>query len=75
MGFKSWFEGLIFITSFSFIIAFPCIFVAFMGTKMINNLGNFPTRSAKIQTGTLWKLFIVEIIASLFLFVFYRIFV
>lgn len=74
MGFKYWYEGLIFIFSFSLIIAIPCVCVVLMGTKMINELGNFPTKSAKIQTGTLWKLFIIEIIASCILMVFYKIF-
>ena len=74
MGFHYWYEGLIFIFFFSLIIGFPCFMVVLLGTKMINELGNFPTRAAKIQTGTIWKLFIVECIAGFALWLFFRVF-
>ncbi len=74
MGFRFWYEGILFISYFALIIGLPCFMVSLLGTKMINDLGNFPTKSAKIQTVTLLQLFVVEIIASTMLFIFYRVF-
>jgi hypothetical protein len=59
MGFKHWFEGLIMIAVFWVIIAIPCFVVAFWGSKMINDLGNFPTKSAKMQV-SVWWIYLVE---------------
>jgi hypothetical protein len=74
MGFKYWYEGVLFVLFFGSIVALPCFFVALLGTKMINELGNFPTKVAKIQVSVLWKLFIVEIVSFGMLTVFFRIF-
>ncbi len=74
MGFRYWYEGVLFVSFFSLIIGLPCFFVAVLGSNMINHLGNFPTKTAKIQVGVLWKLFIVEVISFMLLMVFFRIF-
>ena len=74
MGFRYWYEGFIFVLFFGSIIALPCVFVAMLGTKMINDLGNFPSKVAKIQVDVLWKLFIVEAISFLMFIIFFRIF-
>ncbi len=74
MGFQYWYEGLIFIFFFSVIIGFPCFMVVLLGTKMINELGNFPTKAAKIQTSVIWKLLIVEVVSGIALWVFFRVF-
>ena len=47
------------ISVFWVIIAIPCFVVAFWGSKMINDLGNFPTKSAKIQV-SVWWIYLVE---------------
>ena len=54
MGFKYWWGGLIMISLFWITIGVPCAIVAFWGSKMINDLGNFPTKSAKIQVSVWW---------------------
>jgi len=54
MGFKYWWGGLIFIALFWFIIGVPCAVVAFWGSKMVNDLGNNPTKSAQIQLSVWW---------------------
>ena len=74
MGFRYWYEGIIFVLFFGLIIGLPCFFVTVLGSKMVNDLGNFPTKTAKIQVGVLWKLFIVEIVSFLMLAVFFHIF-
>ena len=74
MGFRYWYEGALFVLFFGLIVGLPCFFVAFLGSKMVNDLGNFPTKTAKIQVGILWKIFIVEVVAFLMLVAFYHIF-
>jgi hypothetical protein len=74
MGFRYWYEGILFISFFAFIVGLPCVFVTIFGTKMINDLGNFPTKTAKIQVGVLWKLVLVEVVSFALLTVFFRLF-
>ena len=74
MGFHYWYEGLLFVSFFAVIIGLPCYFVTLFGTKMINDLGNFPTKTAKIQTSILWKVLIVEIVSFMMLTAFFQIF-
>jgi len=59
MGFKYWLQGLIMIGVFAVIIAIPCFVAAFWGSKMINELGNFPSKAAKIQI-SVWWVYLVE---------------
>jgi hypothetical protein len=74
MGFRFWYEGTLFILFFLFIVGLPCFFVAFLGTKMMNDLGNFPTKTAKIQMNIIWKLLLVEIFSFGLLTLFFHIF-
>ena len=74
MGFRLWYEGLKIVLSFSFVVGLPCILVTLIGMKMINDLGNSPSKSASIQTGTIWKLFIIEIVTGFMFWIFFRIF-
>ncbi|MBI3602305.1 MAG: hypothetical protein HY209_05370 [Candidatus Omnitrophica bacterium] len=74
MGFRLWYEGILFMVSFGLIVGLPCFFVAVLGSKMINDLGYFPTKAAKIQLNMSWKIFMVEVVAFLMLIVFFHIF-
>ena len=67
MGFKHWFQGLEMIGMFMVAVALPCFFVGLWGSKMINELGNHPSRSAQIQASSGWKIFLVEMISFLLL--------
>ena len=67
MGFKHWFEALEMIGAFLFVVALPCFFIALWGSKMINDLGNFPSKSAQIQMAAGWKILLVEIISFVLL--------
>ncbi len=49
MGFKHWFQGLEMIGMFLVVVALPCFFIGLWGSRMINDLGNFPSKSAQIQ--------------------------
>ena len=63
MGFKHWFEGIEMIGMFLVVVALPCFFIAIWGSKMINDLGNNPSKSAQIQAAAGWKIVLVEIIS------------
>lgn len=47
--FSYWHEGLIFCMVFLVVIAVPCVLIAFLGSRLIENLGQYPTRGAKAQ--------------------------
>ena len=67
MGFKHWFQGIEMIGLFLIVVALPCFFIGLWGSKMINDLGNFPTQSAQIQMAAGWKILLVEIISFILL--------
>ena len=67
MGFKHWFQGIEMIGLFLIVVALPCFFIGLWGSKMINDLGNFPTKSTQIQMSSGWKIFLVEIISFILL--------
>ena len=62
MGFQNWLQGLILVTLFLVILGLGCFFIALWGSKMINDLGNAPTKSAQIQMSISWKILIVEVL-------------
>lgn len=72
-GFVYWYQGLLFIFAFMLIVGLACFFVAFFGSKMINDLGNFPSKSAKILVSAGWKLLVAEIFAFALMFAFYNV--
>lgn len=74
MGFKYWHEALIFVALFSVLVLVPCYFIAVFGSKMINEMGNFPTKAEEIQSKSLWKVVVVFIVAALLLSVFFHFF-
>ena len=59
MVFKYWFEGLVVVLLFIVMVGLPCTLVAIFGSKMINDLGNFPTKTPGIQVQGAW-IFVVE---------------
>jgi hypothetical protein len=67
MGFKHWFQGLEIIAMFLVAVALPCFFIGLWGSKMINDIGNHPSKNAKIQASSGWKIFLVEIISFVLL--------
>lgn len=76
MGFKHWLEGFIFVGMFLVVMGWGCFFVAVLGAKMINDLGNFPTKSAQIQMAASWKIILIEVVTfaaliALYAFLFY----
>lgn len=45
--FTYWYEGLIFILVLLVVVAIPCVLIAFLGSRLIYQLGQYPTKSAK----------------------------
>jgi hypothetical protein len=69
MGFKHWFQGFEMISMFLAVVALPCFFVGLWGSKMINAIGNHPSKSARIQASAGWKIIGVEMISFVLLIV------
>ena len=74
MHFQYWTEGLIFLGLFTLIIAFPCIMVAILGTRLINYIGQYPSKCARRQMIACLQLFVIEVVSFAIMAVFYRIF-
>ncbi len=74
MGFHDWKEGLILISGAFIWIGTFCFLVAFFGSRMINDMGNFPSKIADIQKRGVW-IFAVEISFFLVTLVVYRLLV
>jgi hypothetical protein len=74
MRFQFWHEGLIFIGCFFVMVGLPCLLTAILGTKLIDNLGQWPSRSARLQLGICIQLLLVEIFTFAMLATFYRVF-
>ena len=72
MGFREWLEAFKLIIIFAVLVGVPCFFTAVMGSKMINDLGNFPTKSSQIQKHVSWKVLIVQIISFVLLLGFFN---
>jgi hypothetical protein len=63
VGFRHWFQGFEVIGGFLVVVGLPCLYVAFGGSKMINDVGNHPSQSAKIQASAGWKVLLVEVVS------------
>jgi hypothetical protein len=72
--FQYWTEGLTFIGLMLFIVGVPCVAVALLGTKLIDHIGQYPSKSAKLQMGICVQLLVVEIFSFLMLAGFFKIF-
>ncbi len=72
--FQYWREGWVFIAAMLFVVGIPCIAVAVLGTKLIDHIGRFPTKSAQLQMGVCIQLLFVEIFSFLMLALFFHVF-
>lgn len=59
--FQYWQEGFIFIGIFAVVVGLPCFAVTVLGTKLINHLGRYPSKSATSQMNVCIKLLAVEL--------------
>ena len=70
---ESWQAGLIFIAVISVIIGIPCIFIAVIGSKMLNKLAYFPSKNPAIQKSVCFWIILVEVAAFTILLMFYHV--
>jgi hypothetical protein len=65
-------EGLVFILMFLILMAVPCVGTAILGSSLIQNLGQYPSRSARFQMRAALPLLSVMIASyGLFILFFY----
>ncbi|MBF0331795.1 MAG: hypothetical protein HQL17_07640 [Candidatus Omnitrophica bacterium] len=73
-NFQFWSEGFKFIGFVFVIVTVPCVAVAVLGTRLINHIGQYPTKSAKLQVGICLQLLAIEIVTFFMLALFFKIF-
>ncbi|MCA9394116.1 MAG: hypothetical protein KC900_07930 [Candidatus Omnitrophica bacterium] len=69
-----WLYSLIFIGVFAVIVLVPCIIIALMGRKAINEMGRYPTRIPLIQSKMMMPLLMVDVVTFALLVGFYNVF-
>jgi hypothetical protein len=67
MGFRHWLQGFELICMFLVAVALPCFFTGLWGTRMINELGNHPSMSARIQAAAGGKIMAVQVVSFIIL--------
>lgn len=67
--------GYIFLVIFFVLIAIPCVGIAWLGTKMINQLGRYPSKTPAIQMSIVLKLTVLEIGSWTMLLLFFKVLV
>ena len=71
---SDWMYSLIFVAVFAVIVLVPCVIIALMGRKAINQMGMYPTRIPIIQTKMMMPLLAVDVVTFALLILFYRVF-
>ena len=65
----------IFIVIFWVIMLIPCIGIGWIGLKLINKLGRYPSKTPAIQMNILFKLVFIEVISLTLLIGFFKVLV
>ncbi|OGX24728.1 MAG: hypothetical protein A3D10_06835 [Omnitrophica WOR_2 bacterium RIFCSPHIGHO2_02_FULL_48_11] len=65
----------IFIIIFIVLMGIPCVGVAWIGTRLINQLGRYPSRTPAIQLSVVLKLVVLEVVSWTLLLLFFKILV
>ena len=72
--FSYWYEGLMFSIIFFVIMAIPCVLTAFLGSRLIYNLGQRPTKDVKAHLDMVLPLGTTMILSFGMLVAFYQFF-
>lgn len=67
--------AVIFVIIFVILIAVPCVGVGWIGTKLINQLGRYPSKTPAIQLSVVMKLTVLEIVSWTMLLLFFKVLV
>ena len=72
--FSYWHEGLVFTMVFLVVMAVPCVLIAFLGSRLIDNLGQRPTRNVRTHLDMALPLLGTMILSFGMLVAFYQFF-
>ena len=67
--------ALMFVAIFTLLMVIPCAGVAWIGTKLINQLGRYPSRTPAIQLSVVLQLTVLEVVSWTLLLLFFKILV
>lgn len=73
MSFEYWQEAYIFIGTFFFLMLLPCVGVAFIGFKMIEKLGQHPSKTPAIQLSIFLQLVATEVVCFTLILLYFRV--
>jgi len=65
--------AVIFVAIFFGIILFICVGMGWIGYKLLDELGRYPSKTPAIQLGVLFKLLIVEVTGTTLLLLFFKV--
>lgn len=65
----------VFVLIFFVLIAIPCVGIAWIGSKFIEKLGRFPSKTPAIQMSVVVKLIFLEVVSWTLLLLFFKILV
>ena len=71
---EDWLGSLIFVGIWLLIIGIPCFFMGFIGKRIIDRIGYFPSQAPVIQMKYLAPLIFIEVFTFLLLLGFYKLF-
>ena len=72
--FNLWTESFIFASVYAVIILVPCVLVAWIGRKMIRQLGQYPSKTPAIQMSIFIQLVAIEVATFTLMIGFFRTF-
>lgn len=65
----------VFVLIFAVLIAIPCIGIAWIGSRFIEKLGRYPSKTPAIQMSVVVKLVFLEIVSWTLLLLFFKVLV
>ena len=68
-------EMIIFMGIFFWLIFIPCAGIAWIGKKLIDRIGRYPSRTPALQTQVIFKLTVIEVVSLTLLLGFFKVLV
>ena len=72
--FQYWHEGIAFVGLMLFVVGVPCVAVSVLGVRLIEHIGQYPTKSARLQMSVCVQLLVIEIVSFAILALFLHVF-
>jgi hypothetical protein len=67
--------AVVFVCIFFVLVTIPCVGIAWLGKRMIDKVGNFPSKTPGIQMEIVIKLVFLEIVSMTLLLLFFKVLV